>query len=536
MMKIALAQLNFLVGDVAGNAKKIIQAAHQAVAQSAKMVIFSELALTGYPPEDLLFNRELHEQVQQALQDIAAQCKDCYVVLGYPQKEYEQRFNSAVVLYGGEQVVNYQKQLLPNYKIFDEKRYFQPGKEKACVFDFFDIKTGLIICEDLWTELPYKTAVAQGAQWVIAINASPFSKRKFDIRKEMLKERIASQGAPIAYVNQVGGQDDLVFDGCSFVMDQEKNICAQAKFCQEDLIFFEIDNRDNELKFTPGDIAETITKEKKLYEILVLAVKDYVIKNGFKKVFIGLSGGIDSALTLAIAADALGADNVTAVLMPSRFTAQMSFEDAYAIAKSLKVETEEITIDKIVAEYITGLKPIFANKPEDVTEKNIQARVRGMLLMALANKFSGLVLTTSNKSEVAVGYSTLYGDMAGGFNVLKDVYKTEVYKLVKYRNSVGEIIPERVITRPPSAELAADQTDQDDLPPYDVLDGILKLIVEENRTEKEILQAGYDQGIFKKVLRLLQRSEYKRKQSPIGPRITRVAFGKGWRFPVTKKC
>lgn len=536
MLKIALAQLDFWLGDITGNTEKIIHAIHKAKAQSANMIIFSELAISGYPPEDLLFDEALYEQVDTALMRIKQESQDCYVIVGHPAKIKETRFNMASVFYNDKIIATYQKHFLPNYGVFDEARYFQPSECAPCVFDMGGIKVGLIICEDIWYETPCKKAIEQDAECVVVINASPYDKQKFAMREQILMRRIEENHVPIIYVNQVGGQDELIFDGRSLALDAQGKLCALAKFCEEDLLFVELEKSAKEkLKIISSTLTPPMTYEAELYSALVLALHDYVKKNGFKQVFLGLSGGIDSALTLTLAVDALGAEHVTALIMPSRYTASMSNEDALSLAQALHVKTETITIEPAFNALLSMLAPAFGDAAVDVTEKNIQARIRGLIAMAMANKFHGMVLTTSNKSETAVGYSTLYGDMAGGFALLKDVYKTDVYRLAAYRNQRGPVIPLRTLTRAPSAELSAGETDQDDLPPYDVLDRLLQALIEENISAEKVIQLGFEREMVKKVVRLLKNSEHKRRQAPIGPRITVRAFGKDWRFPVSKK-
>src|SRR3989338_521694 len=532
-IKIALAQLNFCVGDIEGNTQKILTAIKRAKAKDAKLIVFSELALTGYPIEDLLFKEDLHLRVQHALTLIRKLTQNFYVIVGYPEKKGKKYFNVAEVIYDGKMIAKRYKYHLPNYSVFDEKRYFEKG-EKSCVFDFRGIKTGLLICEDLWFPELSKKAVALGAKWLICISASPYDDKKFQKRIEILKSRISENSVPVVYVNLVGGQDEVVFDGRSFVMNEHQEVCAQGKHCQEDLLFLEM-HAGKSVKIKKEKLPKVLSKEEEIYSALVLATRDYVMKNGFSSVYLGVSGGIDSALTLAIAVDALGPKHVTAIVMPSRYTALMSMEDAYALAGALKVKVIEIPITPMFNEFLKNLKKALAKKPKDITEKNIQARVRAVLLMALANEFNGLVLTTSNKSEIAAGYSTLYGDMAGGFDVLKDVYKTMIYRLAAYRNQLKFVIPKRTITCAPTAELAPNQKDQDDLPPYDTLDIILKLFIEENLSEEKIIQKGFDESLVKEILTLLKRCEYKRRQSPIGPRMTTCSFGKDWRFPVSGK-
>ncbi|MBI5447456.1 MAG: NAD+ synthase [Gammaproteobacteria bacterium] len=530
-----MAQLNFCVGDVLGNAEKMIETIQWAKKNTADMVVFSELALTGYPPEDLLLSDDLFEKIEIALTKIKACSQDCYVVLGYPEKTNDERFNVASVLFENKIIAHYRKHFLPNYGVFDEVRYFTPGHQ-GCVFECRGIKTGLVICEDVWYPSPIAQAVSQGAQWVITINASPYDDKKFSARTHVLKQRAQENKVPLLYVNQVGGQDDLIFDGRSLLMDAQGQIQVCAAFCKEDRVLVEIhQNKKNLLVSSSEIMPPPLTDCAQLYEALCLSLRDYVTKNKFNRVFLGLSGGVDSALVLTLAADALGADKVTALIMPSRYTASMSVEDAYALANALEVKTEEVTIESVFDSLLKTLTPLFEGRASDVTEKNIQARIRAILLMAMANKFNGLVLTTSNKSEVAVGYSTLYGDMAGGFDVLKDVYKTEVYRLVRYRNEQAAIIPERILTRPPTAELSLGEVDQDDLPPYEVLDKVLHALIEKNLPEQAVAKLGYEPVMVERINALIKKNEYKRQQAPIGPRVTVRSFGKDWRFPVTKR-
>lgn len=532
MLKIALAQLNYCVGDVKGNTQKMLIATQQAKQQKAAMIVFSELAITAYPPEDLLFNENLRDEVKEALLLLQAASRDCAIVVGHPLWEGRRCYNAASVFYQEKLLACYKKQCLPNYGVFDELRYFEAG-DAVCVVEIEGLKTGLVICEDIWREEAVKRTVEAGAQWVIAINASPYEQGKCAKREALLTKLAKKNAVSIAYVNQVGGQDELVFDGASFAVNRSGKLLFQAPVAEEVLSYVNVSPDGEMSAVEPVFLKESEVAQR--YQLLSLALHDYVIKNGFKRVFLGVSGGIDSALVLALAVDALGADKVTAVVMPSRYTAAISFEDAYALVKALKVRMEELSIEPAVESINASLAPLFIGRAEDVTEKNIQARVRGLFLMALANKFNGLVLTTSNKSELAVGYSTLYGDMAGAFDVIKDIYKTEVVALAQYRNSIKPVIPERIINRPPSAELAFDQVDQDDLPPYALLDAVLFEMIEGHQSVREVLALGYDGVLVQRIAKLLKMSEYKRRQSPLGPKMSSCAFGKDWRYPVTRK-
>jgi NAD+ synthase (glutamine-hydrolysing) len=464
-LTLALAQSTFRVGDLMGNARRMVRLAEQARDRGAQIIVFPELALTGYPPEDLLLRPNLQSRVQQAMQLIRA-VQGIVMIVGYPHADHQRRFNSAAVIYNGQQRGFYHKQCLPNYGVFDEQRYFQAGRNHV-MFDFQGRKIGLLICEDLWQKAPIQQLAEQGAELVLAINASPFEIGKHQQRRTLLQKRAKTHQLPIAYVNVVGGQDDLVFDGGSLAVNADGQIAVDAPRFSEQLTFVKL-GADNRFEAQP--IAEELSPQAETYQALVCAVRDYVNHSGFSGVVLGLSGGIDSALTLAIAVDALGPERVNAVMMPYQYTAAISVEDAEAQARRLGVSFNVSEIHGIVHSFQQTLAPYFGNRPVDATEENIQARARGTLLMALSNKFGLLVLTTGNKSEVAVGYCTLYGDMAGGFDVLKDVYKTQVFELARYRNSLEPqpVIPERVITRPPSAELRPDQKDQDSLPPYEV--------------------------------------------------------------------
>ncbi|MFI4963173.1 MAG: NAD+ synthase [Legionellales bacterium] len=525
-LSILMAQINPTVGAVEANADTIITIirTHQA---KQDLIVFPELALTGYPLEDMLFRKELHKAVSDNLKRIQAVVQDCSVILGHPSMEHNRCFNSVTLIQKGQILTQYHKQKLPNYGVFDEARYFSAGEKNPCIFELKHYKIGICICEDLWQPGPVQDLIANNASLIIAVNASPFDIDKYHRRKELLKS-YAHQGVSIVYVNQIGGQDELVFDGQSFAMDKKGTLCARSKAFEDDLSILTF-NGDT----IQGPITPLLDKEALLYKALVCGTRDYVLKNHFKGVLLGLSGGIDSALTLAIAVDALGPERVHAVMMPSRFSAQMSEEDALEQLKALKVSHSTLSIEPAFKAFLSTLEPEFKNLKPDVTEENLQARIRGMLLMALSNKTGKLVLTTSNKSETAVGYATLYGDMAGGFAVLKDVLKTQVYALAKYRNSLSQIIPDRVINRPPSAELRANQTDQDNLPDYAVLDAIIAAYMVDNLSPAELIQKGFEAEIVNKVISLIKRNEYKRRQAAPGTKISALSFGKDWRYPLT---
>lgn len=531
-LNIALAQLNFLVGDIEGNAQLIIGAALQARDEiSADMVVFTELSITGYPLEDLLFRSSLMRRVQAAVNKIKNEVKDIYVVLGAPTQEGEQLFNSALIIYNSQVIATYHKHQLPNYEVFDEKRYFSQGSD-ACVINIEGVQIGITICEDIWFAEPIKKSKEAGAELLVNINASPYQFHKNRQRLEVLRQRVAEQKIPIVYVNQVGGQDELVFDGESLCLNKEGSLCLQAPA-------FEVGIFNVQYSKTKRDLIESeciyteLSKHASIYRALVLGVKDYVEKNQFKSVVLGLSGGIDSALTLTIAVDALGAENVHAVMMPFRYTSDISIEDARQLENLTNVKLDEVLIEPSFNAITGSLEPLFAGMPNDVTEENIQSRIRGVLLMAISNKTGSMLLTTGNKSEMSVGYATLYGDMAGGFAPLKDVSKTLVYELANYRNSIKHVIPERVITREPSAELAPDQVDQDSLPAYEILDPILERFVEQDYTLEEIVADGFKEEVVRHVIQMVLRNEYKRRQAPPGVKITSRAYGKDRRYPIT---
>ncbi|RJG00532.1 NAD+ synthase [Noviherbaspirillum sedimenti] len=535
-VKVAIAQINCTVGDLAGNSAKILDCARRAAAQGADIVLTPELALVGYPPEDLLLRHSFYAKSAQALDALAADLaalKDVHVVVGHPLEKDGARYNAASVIRNGQIVGTYCKHALPNDAVFDEKRYFTAASQ-AYVFEVGGVRFGINICEDTWSSPAPLCAREAGAQVLLVLNASPFHMNKQSQRYDVMRANVTAHGLALVYANLVGGQDELIFDGNSFVLDQQGNICAELPHLQEDLRTVEFDGVTPLAQFLPA--AQPI--EAQVYQALVLGVRDYIGKNGFPGAIIGLSGGVDSALVLAIAVDALGADKVRTVMMPSPYTADISWLDARDMAARLGVRYDEIPIVDCFAAFRNTLAQEFAGLKEDATEENIQARIRGTLLMALSNKFGAIVLTTGNKSEMAVGYCTLYGDMAGGFAVIKDIAKTLVYRLCAWRNALNPgqpVIPERILTRAPSAELRPDQTDQDSLPPYDVLDGIMQLYMEENRSQGEIEAAGYRHEDVERVTRLIKINEYKRRQAPVGIRVTHRAFGRDWRYPITSK-
>jgi len=525
-LTIALAQINTLVGDVAHNADRVIEQAQRARDElDADLIVFPELTLSGYPPEDLLFRNSLIEWCEQELFRVAQQLRGIDVIVGLPWRDANGLHNAAFVLHQGGIVQRYFKQQLPNYAVFDEKRYFVPGSE-TCTFRCKGRKIGVTICEDIWHTGPALAAKDAGADLLINLNASPFHADKHAERIENLRYRVDETGLPIVYVNAVGGQDELVFDGRSLVMNAHGEVTLQCPAFEESLTTATWPLQQ------ASDVAPA-DRVADVYHALVLGVRDYVTKNGFPGALLGLSGGIDSALTLAIAVDALGADNVNAVMMPSRYTSQMSLDDAAAEAETLGVEYQIISIEPAFQTFLEILKPVFEGLPADTTEENLQARSRGVILMALSNKSGRILLTTGNKSEMSVGYATLYGDMAGGYAPLIDCAKTLVYDLARYRNSLSPVIPERVITRPPSAELAPDQQDSDSLPPYEILDPILERFIELDQSVEEIIEAGFDAATVRRVAGMVLRNEYKRRQAPPGVRITRRGFGKDRRYPIT---
>ena len=553
-LEVALLQFNPIVGDLKGNARTIIEASRQAYADGARLVVTPEMALCGYPPEDLLLRPAFMQGCEDAVQDIAqglADLPDLHLVLGHPLAgpgddvrtrswSIPRRLNAASLICGGQVVASYAKRELPNYQVFDERRYFVSGREAGLgpvVVDVLGWRVGLLVCEDAWFDEPAQSAVGQGAQALVVLNASPFHAGKRAEREACMGERARAMGVPLVYAHMVGGQDEVVFDGASFAVDAQGHVAARA-------VSFEVATLAVSLLpqgQVKGTVAAELSPEAEIWAALVCGVRDYLGKNGFPGAIIGLSGGIDSALVLAIAVDALGADKVRTVMMPSPYTADISWIDAKDMADRLNVRHDEIAIAPEFDAFKLSLKPLFEGRPEDTTEENIQARIRGTLLMALSNKTGAIVLTTGNKSEMATGYCTLYGDMAGGFAVIKDLAKTLVYRLSRWRNEQAraaglvEPIPERIITRPPSAELRPDQTDQDSLPEYEVLDAILERYMELDQSIDEIVAAGFEQADVDKVTRLIKINEYKRRQAPVGIRITHRAFGRDWRYPITSR-
>lgn len=527
-MKIAIAQLNLLVGDIPGNTQRVIDCAEKLVARQVDLVVFPELTLTAYPPEDLLLRRVCDERVQAALQRLLDECRGITLVVGYPWNVDGRRYNMAAAIRDGRILAEYRKRELPNYSVFDERRYFEPGDSPA-VFEQQDIVFGLNICEDIWYDEPVAEAAALGARVILNLNASPFHKGKSGLRQQSVRERAQRFGVCVIYANQVGGQDELVFDGGSFVADAHGELVARAKAFEEHNLLIHLDGNGIP---QPGEYAQALDEDEEVYRALLLGVRDYVTKNGFSGAVLGLSGGIDSALTLAVAVDALGADQVEVVMMPSRYTADMSNEDAAIQAQRMGVRHRSIPIEPAFKAFQSMLADEFAGLPVDTTEENIQARCRGIILMAISNKSGRMLLTTGNKSEMSVGYTTLYGDMAGGYAPLKDVDKQLVYRLARWRNRDGEVIPRRVIDRPPSAELRPDQKDADSLPDYAVLDAILERYVEQDQSRVEIIAAGFDAATVERITGLVDRNEYKRRQAPPGVKITRRAYGRDRRYPI----
>lgn len=526
-LKLAMAQLNWVVGDIEGNCERMLSTVK--AQEEADLVIFSELALCGYSPEDLLFRPDFQQRCETQLTRLEQASKKIAIVVGHPWWQNGKIYNALSFFYKGELQARYFKQQLPNYGVFDEKRYFQQGNER-CVVPFKGYHLGLLICEDIWINEPIDALKQAGADLVLSINASPYNREKPHVRTQLIKEHCQRTHLPVIYLNQIGGQDELVFDGCSKVFDERGTITHRLAAFDEQTAIVEFD----ELNIIPmADPAPELSPLAQVYQALVLATRDYVTKNGFKGAILGLSGGIDSGLTVAIAADALGKESVQAVMMPFRYTSEVSIHDAKEQADLLGVEFDTVSIEPMFDAFMAQLAPIFKGTAADTTEENLQARCRAVILMAMSNKRRRLVLTTSNKSESAVGYSTLYGDMAGGFDVLKDVPKTLVFELSKYRNTLSPAIPQRVIDRPPSAELAPGQTDQDNLPPYDILDAILEGYVEQDKSVSDLVAAGFDEATVRKVIKLVDINEYKRRQAPVGPRITSRNFGKDRRYPIT---
>lgn len=529
MLKIALAQINLLVGGIKANQTKIIQTAQRARDElKADLIIFPELSITGYPPEDLLLRPDFINHANHAVEEIADVVQGIDIVIGFPELDHGILYNSAAVLRDGKILTRYKKNVLPNFGVFDEQRYFKSSNQ-SCLFTLKGTSIALTICEDIWKKGLIEKNKQAGADLIVTLNASPFYAGKIHQREYIVCQQVKQADIPLVYVNAIGGQDELVFDGASFVVNAQGKVVFRAEEFEEQVAVVEFE-KNIPIKNTCAPLYNIVSSE---YKALVLGVRDYVYKNGFKGALLGLSGGIDSALVLAIAVDALGADQVEAVLMPSKYTQDMSNEDAILEAEALGIKHHTIAIEPAVTAFTAMLSEVFAGTKRDTTEENIQARCRGVLLMAMSNKQGKLLLTTGNKSEMSVGYATLYGDMAGGFAPIKDVPKLLVYQLAEYRNTLSQVIPERVITRPPTAELAPDQIDEDSLPPYSVLDPILEMYIEEDKSAKDILEAGYQIKDINRAISLVDRNEYKRRQAPPGIKITPRAFGRDRRYPIT---
>lgn len=530
-MKIALAQINSFVGDIENNSNLIIKHAKEASIRGAELFITPELSICGYPPEDLVLREDFLDACSKALKKIAKAMPSIKMIVGHPLKKGSKIYNAASLLFNGKIQGTYFKQTLPNYGVFDENRYFEPG-EKEFIFTHKGLKIGLLICEDAWSVSPGKLLKKKSVDGIIVINASPYEIEKSDTRIKVIAKLAQETKSTVIYLNAIGGQDELIFDGGSFVVNKDAKLLHQSSFFKEETtvisIFSKTITKYNHYK-------TSYSKEAHLYEALKLALKDYVVKNNFKNLFIGLSGGIDSALVLALAYDTFDKKNITAVMMPSEFTAKISITESRRMIKNTGVNYKEISIQSIYKLFRKTLSNEFKNKPFDATEENLQARIRGVLLMALSNKFNGLVISTSNKSETAVGYSTLYGDMVGGFAVLKDVPKTWVYRLAHYRNSISTIIPNEIIKRLPTAELRPNQLDQNSLPKYEILDKIIELYIEKDLDISSIVKKGFSSKNVNHVVKLINNNEFKRAQSPIGPKITHRAFGKDRRYPITFK-
>ncbi len=531
-IKLSFAQLNLTVGDIKSNTEKIISSIYSAENEhKADIILFPELTICSYPPEDLLLRPAFYQYIESALTKITRSTKNIHALIGYPHKQDDKIFNACCLINNGKIKYTYYKQHLPNYGVFDEKRYFTEGENEKITFELNGTRCAVNICEDIWVREPIKNAAKNGATVLFNLNASPYHKDRISERKELLAKQAKDNNIHIAYANLVGGQDELVFDGNSMLFNNQGELHFQAPQLVEGLF-------QAEINLTPVSEKQTfietkISTEQSIYQALVVGVKDYIKKNNFKGVLIGLSGGIDSALTASIAVDAIGSENVEVLIMPSRYTAQMSIDDAIEQAQRQKVQSHVVSIEPCFESFLSSLEERFAGLPQDLTEENIQARCRGILLMAVSNKTGKLVLTTGNKSEMAVGYATLYGDMCGGFAPLKDVWKTMVYRLAKWRNTQGLVIPENVIMRPPSAELRDNQLDQDSLPDYDMLDAILERYIEQDQSPERIIADGYDKLTVEKLVKLVDINEYKRRQSAPGVRITERAFGRDRRYPIT---
>jgi len=533
-LRCVMAQLNLVVGDVDGNTTRIVAAAHEARDRlQADVVLLPELAVSGYPPEDLLFHSGMRTRVARSLERLQDEVRGITLVAGYPEYDGTRIFNAAIVIRDGRVLANHRKACLPNYRVFDEKRYFTPGTDTT-VLDLNGIKAGILVCEDVWEPGPARAARDAGAQVLLVINASPYEMGKQSQRElKVGRPRVAETGIPLVFVNLIGGQDELVFDGNSFVMSAAGEVTLRAPAFTEGMYVVDLAVDRGVVTPCPGDIVPLQSQEESVYGALVQGTRDYVDKHRFPGVVLGLSGGIDSALTLCIAVDALGADRVHSVAMPSRYTSQMSKDDAALQAAQLHVKHSEISIEGMFEATLAALREEFAGRPPDTAEENIQSRCRGVLLMGISNKTGRMLLTTGNKSEMAVGYATLYGDMAGGFAPIKDCSKLLVYRLAAWRNAQSAAIPPRVIERPPSAELRHDQKDTDSLPPYDVLDPILEAFIEEDLSVEQIAARGFDRKTVGRILDLVKRNEYKRRQAPPGVRVSGRAFGRDWRYPIT---
>ena len=532
-ISIGLAQINVVVGAIEKNVDRIIAAAMQAKNElGCDLLVCSELVLTGYPPEDLLMRPGFNARIEQELARLCQTVTDIDLIIGYPKREEGGYYNVGALIQAGEITHEYRKVKLPNYAVFDEKRYFDAGTE-ACVVPYKGFELGITVCEDIWHDGPIEASVAAGAECIININGSPYHSDKIAERRDVVGGKAAAVGVPVVYVNQVGGQDELVFDGASFVCDAAGTVVHQMPSFVENVSAVNLKRNDRAIEVQGTLMSPPESRLESIYNALVLGVRDYVQKNGFSGVVIGLSGGIDSALTTTIAVDALGKDNVDAIMMPYRYTSEMPQEDAFLEAQALGIQYHVISIEPMVEAFMQALAPVFEGYEADTTEENIQARCRGLTLMAFSNKTGRMVLTTGNKSEMSVGYATLYGDMVGGYNAIKDASKTLVYELANYRNSISPVIPERVITREPSAELKPDQIDSDSLPPYEVLDPILEYYVEQDWAPSKIVAQGFAAHDVQRVIQLVDRNEYKRRQAPPGVRISKRAFGRDRRYPIT---
>ena len=532
-ISIVLAQIDLIVGDISGNTARILEYCERVKVESdADLIVFPELSISGYPPEDLLLHSGLKRRIAEAVELIRQNVRGIAVLVGFPEYTQDHIFNSCAVYNNGKELIRYRKHALPNYSVFDEKRYFTPGNETA-VFELQGIKIGINICEDIWYSKPARLSKSAGAQLIIVINGSPYQKDGQNIRESTIKRRISEVKIPIVYLNLVGGQDELIFDGASFVMNEKGDVTYRAPAFEETIACIEFERIQKTIVPMSNSIEPKLEEIESIYKALVKGTRDYISKHNFPGVVLGLSGGIDSALTLAIACDAIGSDNVRAVMMPFKYTSKMSLEDAQLQSSILNIQYDILPIETLYDAANNLLLPIFDGAKVDATEENIQSRARCILLMAISNKTGLMLLTTGNKSEMAVGYATLYGDMAGGFAPIKDCTKTMVKKLAEYRNSLNEVIPQRVIDREPSAELRENQQDSDSLPPYDLLDPILEAFVEEDLSVLEIVERGYDKTLVTRILEMVKRNEYKRRQAPPGIRISNRAFGRDWRYPIT---